>query len=194
MPGNVSGSGDNNGDNGNDCGSVGICGLVPIGLDSNTTYTDGSQITLQQGELGPGNWDLLALGGVGGANLRSNIADGFNSVISVGDWVTTEPGKKVGPVDQGFQDRLNTATSLYPNGTYTNHNLNDPRVLILPVVNWENQHGRSSVEVTAFATVWLDSYSQGQVIVNFISQVIPNSFGSPSAPYFGSRGSPQLTK
>ena len=62
------------------------------------------------------------------------------------------------------------------------------------MVDWENQHGRSSVEVTAFATVWLDSYSSGQVTVNFISQVIANSFGSPGAPYFGSRGAPILIK
>ena len=100
--------GDNNGANGTTCGSIGSCGLIPIGLDSNTVYSDGENITLQQGQLGPGNWDLLALGGVGGNNLRTNIADGYNSMVSVGDWVTTEPGKKVGPVDQGFQDRLNS--------------------------------------------------------------------------------------
>ena len=81
-----------------------------------------------------------------------------------------------------------------PSGTFSSHSLNDPRVLVLPVVDWENQNGRSSVEVTAFATVWLDSYSSGQVTVHFISQVIANSFGSPSAPYFGSRGSPILIK
>jgi len=193
-PGAVPPGGDDNGANGTTCGSIGSCDLIPIGLDSNTVYSDGENITLQQGEIGPGNWDLLALGGVGGNNLRTNIANGYNSMVSVGDWVTTEPGKKVGPVDQGFQDRLTQAASVDPGGTYLSHSLTDPRVLVLPVVDWENQHGRSSVEVTAFATVWLDSYSSGQVTVHFISQVIANSFGSPSAPYFGSRGAPILIK
>ncbi len=193
-PGQVPVGGDNNGANGDSCSTIGGCQLIPIGLDVNTVYSDGEQITLQQGQLGPGNWDLLALGGNGGANLRTNIADGFNSMISVGDWVTTEPGKKVGPVDQGFQDRLDSAASVDPNGTYSSHTLNDPRVMILPVVDWEHPNGRSSVEVMAFASVWLDSYSSGQVTVNFISQVVANSFGDPNAPYFGSRGTPTLTK
>ena len=193
-PGQVPSGGDDNGANGGTCAAIGSCDLIPIGLDKNTVYSDGESITLQQGELGPGNWDLLALGGVGGNNLRTNIANGYNSMVSVGDWVTTEPGKKVGPVDQGFQDRLDAAASVDPSGTYCSHSLNDPRVLVLPVVDWEDQNGRSSVEVTAFATVWLDSYSSGQVMVNFISQVAANSYGSPSAPYFGSRGAPILTK
>ena len=112
----------------------------------------------------------------------------------MGDWVTTEPGKKVGPVDQGFQDRLDNAASVDPAGTYLSHNLNDPRVMILPVVDWQHQNGRSAVQVKAFASVWLDSYDKGQVTVHFISQVIANSFGDPTAPYFGSRGTPNLTK
>jgi hypothetical protein len=193
-PGQVPPDGDNNGDNGSTCSAVGSCGLIPIGLDSNTVYTDGNQITLQQGQLGPGNWDLLALGGVGGSNLRTNISNGYNSMVSIGDWVTTEPGKKVGPVNQGFEDRLNAASSIDPNGTFGSHTLNDPRVLILPVVDWQHPNGRSSVEVKSFATVWLDSYSSGQVTVHFISQVIAHSFGSPGAPYFGSRGTPILVK
>jgi hypothetical protein len=194
-PSQVPPGGDNNGNNGADCGSVGACGLIPIGLDSHTIYTDGAQITLQQGQVGSGNWDLLALGGVGGNNLRSNIADGYNGMVSVGDNVTTEPGKKVGPVDQGFQDRLTLAASIDPSGTYSSHKLNNPRVLLVPVVDWsQGIHGRSTVPVTAFATVWLDSYSGGQVTVHFISQVVAKSFGNPNAPYFGSRGSPIMLK
>ena len=193
-PSQVPPGGDNSGNNGTTCGNTGDCQFIPIGLDFNTTYTDGTQIILQQGQVGAGNWDLLALGGVGGNNLRNNIADGYNGQVSVGDWVTTEPGKKVGPVDQGFQDRLNLAQSVDPTGTYASHQVNNPRVLVLPVVDWEHPNGRSSVLVMAFASVWLDSYSGGQVTVHFISQVIANSFGDPSAPYFGSRGSPVLIK
>ncbi len=193
-PSQVPAGGDNNGNNGTACANTANCGFIPIGLDSNTGYSDGKQIILQQGQVGPGNWDLLALGGVGGNNLRTNIANGYNGMVSVGDWVTTEPGKKVGPVDQGFQDRLTLAQSVDPNGTYSNHALNDPRVLVVPVVNWEGQNGRSQVQVTAFASVWLDGYNGGKVTINFISQVIADSFGDPNAPYFGARGYPFLTR
>jgi len=194
MPASIPAGGDNNGNNGTTCASIGACGLVPIGLDSNTTYKDGAQVVLQQGQLGPGNWDLLALGGTGGSNLRTNIADGYDSIVTVGDWLTTEPGKKVGPVDQGFQDRLNQAETIDPTGTYASHVLANTRVMVLPVVDWEGQNGRSQVQLKAFATVWLDSYSGGKVTVHFISQVIANSFGDPSAPLFGARGAPIVIK
>lgn len=193
-PSQVPVGGDNNGNNGTTCSTTAQCQLVPVGLDSGTTYSDGSQITLQQGQVGPGNWDLLALGGTGGNNLRSNIANGYNGMVSVNDWVTTEPGKKVGPVDQGFQDRLTLAASVDPSGTYSNHKPNNPRVIVLPVVNWSGQNGRKQVQVTAFASLWLDSYSGGNVTVHFISQVVANSFGDPNAPFFGSRGSPILKR
>ncbi len=176
------------------CDNTGDCQVIPIGLDHNTVYSANEQINLQQGQVGPGNWDLLALGGVGGSNLRTNIADGYSGEISVGDWVTTEPGKKVGPVDQGFQDRLDAAAISDPNGTYLSHSPTDPRVLVLPVVDWEGQNGRSQVQVDAFATVWLDSYSGGQVTVNFISQTVANSYGDPNAPNFGGVGHPILTQ
>jgi Flp pilus assembly protein TadG len=193
-PGAIPAGGDNNGNNGVTCTTTCSCGLIPIGLNSTTIYTNGSQITLQQGQVGPGNWDLLALGGVGGNNLRSNIANGYNGMITVGDWLTTEPGKKVDPVDQGFQDRLNCASLSDPLGTSSSHAMTNARVMILPVVDWQNQNGRTTVQAKAFATVWLDSYNKGAITVHFISQVVANSFGDPSAPFFGSRGTPRLTK
>jgi hypothetical protein len=110
----------------------------------------------------------------------------------VGDWVDTEPGRKVGPVDQGFQDRIDAGNSSDPTGTYLSHSATDPRVLVLPIVDWEDQNGRKLVQVDAFATVWLDSYNGGVVNVHFISQVVANSYGSASAPNFGGHGQPVL--
>ena len=195
-PGTIPVGGDNNGNNGTTCSTTCSCGVLPIGLDANTVYSDGAQITLQQGEVGPGNWDLLALGATGGNNLRTNIANGYNGMITVGDWLTTEPGKKVGPVDQGFQDRLSCASTSDPFGTYSSHAVTNARVLIMPVVDWEHQNGRNSVQVKAFATVWLDNYTNGAVTVHFISQVVDNSFGSltTATSFFGSRGTPKLTR
>jgi Flp pilus assembly protein TadG len=195
-PGSVPLGGTNNGNNGVTCSTTCSCGLIPIGLNSSTLYSDGSPITLQQGQVGPGNWDLLALGGVGGNNLRTNVANGYNGMITVGDWITTEPGKKVGPVDQGMQDRLTCAAASDPSGTSSSHAVTNARVMIMPVVDWQHQNGRNTVQVKAFATVWLDAYNNGAITVHFISQVVANSFGdaSASAPFFGSRGTPRLTK
>ncbi len=187
--------GDNNGNNGVYCSNTGDCSLLPIGLDSHTTYTKGTVVALQQGELGAGNWDLLALGSPGANALRSNIATGYNGMVSVGDWVTTKPGKNVGPVDQGFQDRIDLANTTDPSSTHSSHKLTNPRVVVLPVVDWTTAKGRSSVKVTAFATLWIDSYNKGQVNAYFIDQVIANTFGDPSVTStFGGKGIPILLK
>ena len=119
---------------------------------------------------------------------------GYNGMVSVTDWLTTEPGKKVGPVDQGFQDRLNQAQIVDAKGTFASHALTNPRVMVLPVVDWEHQNGRSQTQTKAFATVWLDSYNGGQVTVHFISQVVAHSVGSSSAPDYGGRCAPSLCK
>jgi hypothetical protein len=170
--------------------SVGQFGIVPIGIDSATSYQRDQPVTLNYGQVGAGNWGSLALGGDGGNNLRTNIANGYNGPISIGDWITTEPGKKVGPIDQGFGDRLTAGENSYPSGTFSSHDLNDPRVITIPMVNWANINGRSQVQVTGFAELWLDSVSGGTIDAHFIEQVTPDSSGSASAPSNGAQSPP----
>lgn len=53
-------------------------GVTPIGIDYRTSYSAGQPVTLIQGQVGPGNWGPLALGGSGRAICRriSNMATG----------------------------------------------------------------------------------------------------------------------
>ena len=142
---------------GNICSAIGQCDVIPIGLDSSTPYTFDQPVTLNYDQVGPGNWGSLALGGTGGSNLRTNIADGYQGPLAINQWVDTEPGKKTGPIDQGFSDRISLAQSEYPSGTFLDHNPADPRVIILPMVNWNSPNGRSEVEITGFAALWVVS-------------------------------------
>jgi len=109
--------------------SVGACGLIPIGLDNATTYAYQQPITLNQGpgangQWGPGDWGSLALGGNGGNVLRSDIANGYMGQVSIGN-VLTEPGKAVGPIDQGFTDRINAGLTQDPSGDRSDGGLLD---------------------------------------------------------------------
>jgi hypothetical protein len=61
----------------------------------------------QQSAIGPGNFQLLRLGGNGAAVLRENLAGGYDGCINVGDTLPTQPGNDVGPVFQGLNTRLN---------------------------------------------------------------------------------------
>lgn len=179
---------------GNICSIIGQCDVLPIGLDSSTTYSKDESITLNYQQVGPGNWGSLALGGTGGSNERTNIADGYQGPLAIGQWVDTEPGKKTGPVDQGFNDRISAGQSEFPNDTYQSYNPADPRAVILPMVVWNSPNGRSQVEITGFAAVWIDSVSGGTIQANFIDVEAFDSTGSPTAPFAGARGRPVLVK
>jgi len=58
-------------------------------------------------EVGPGNFQLVRLGGgQGGAAVRENMAGDFAGCLTSGDSIPTEPGNTVGPVVQGLNTRL----------------------------------------------------------------------------------------
>ncbi|HUY28765.1 MAG TPA: pilus assembly protein TadG-related protein [Candidatus Binataceae bacterium] len=172
--------------------STGDYPLIPIGLDYSTPYSYDQPVQLNYGSVGAGNWGSLAMGGVGGSNLRSNIADGYSGPVSIGDWITTEPGKKVGPVDQGFGDRISASKSANPNASFSDHTANDPRAVVLPLVDWSTAQGRSSVVCKGFVMVWLDSVSGGTIQAHFIQQVVPNSLPNSQAADNGALGVPRL--
>jgi Flp pilus assembly protein TadG len=180
------------------CSSVALCNVLPIGLDFSTPYTFNQSVTLNQqgsaGQYGPGNWGSLALGGTGGSNERTNIANGYGGALAINQWVTTEPGFKKGPVDQGFNDRISNGQSNFPSGTFDAHSPIDPRVIILPMVVWNSPNGRSQVEIMAFAALWVDSVSGGTINAHFIDTASFNSTGDPNAPFRGARGRAQLIK
>jgi hypothetical protein len=168
--------------------------LIPIGLDWQTPYNYDQPVTLNYQQVGPGDWGSLALGGTGGANERSNLANGYSGPISVGDWITTEPGKKVGPVDQGITDRLNSGNGKYSAATFASHPFDDPRAVVLPLVDWSTAQGRGAVLCHGFAMVWIDSVNGGTIQAHFIRQVVPDSLPNTQIADTGARGIPALTK
>jgi len=59
------------------------------------------------GDVGPGNFRLIRLGGgQGAADVREAMAGSYAGCISSGQTVPTEPGNTVGPVVQGLNTRF----------------------------------------------------------------------------------------
>ncbi len=168
-------------------------GLVPIGLQYGTSLTPYEQITLKlapaQGSVGPGNWEPLAMGYTpssdpGGSAYKTNIEYGYQSVININDMIYTEPGNLVGPTQQGIDYRLSEASST---GTVTDHPLNDPQVITIPIVNFNDPNGSSQVQVMGFAEFWIVSVNgQGNITGEFIDQVTAGGTPSSTAPIDGS--------
>lgn len=87
-----SGSGDNDSSSGNTDTPPEVCGEQP------PDDPDG---------VGPGNYQLLRLGGNGGSFVRDNLAGGYQGCASILGNIDTEPGVTTGPVAQGLNTRFN---------------------------------------------------------------------------------------
>lgn len=160
-------------------------GALPIGISIQTTYSFGQNITLHQGGVGPGNWDALALGCTGAACFSANLANGYAGTISVGDTLTSEPGKKVGPTQSGVDARVAAGQSSDPGGTWSDHSLTDPRVGIVPVVDWTGCNGRCSVPVKGFAAVWISGANGSDINAVFIGALAVGAVPSQTGANFG---------
>ncbi len=153
-----------------------VNGVVPIGVDYQTGYTYGAQMILKNGQVGAGNWGALAFGGTGASNYKSNVENGYAGMISVGDMVETEPGNIVGPTQTAVQYRISMGQNQYSTGTFQSHDLNDPRVMLIPLMDFADAQGRSSVQVMGFAVVWVSSVdSNGSIACYFIQQSVPSA-------------------
>lgn len=161
-------------------------GITPLGVDYRTNLNFGNQVVLKQGQVGAGNWDPLALGGQGADQYRSNLQDGYQGKVSAGDYINTETGNVVGPTTQGIGARISNGQSMYPSATFMNHTLDDPRIVVVPVVDFSNINGQSQVPVKGFAVMWVaNSDQQGNITCYFMHQSIPDAITDPNASAFG---------
>jgi Flp pilus assembly protein TadG len=155
-------------------------GIVPIGVQFNTAYTKGQQMTIYEG-VAPGNWGALALGGSGASTFSDNLANGYQANVNVNDLlsVQTKTGVMDGPVKRGIDARISAGMSADPGGTFSSHTLDDARVMLVPMVDFAGIAGSSQVPVKGFAEVWLVGISGGGstlgINVVFIDQVVPKA-------------------
>ncbi|HXZ87194.1 MAG TPA: pilus assembly protein TadG-related protein [Candidatus Binataceae bacterium] len=168
--------------------------ILPVGIDSQTTYSYGQTVTLMHGNghgcgehgLGPGNWGALALGGNGANNFSNNVTNGYSCRVHVGDCVDTEPGKMTGPVRSSFDNRIQCGASRYPSASCSNHTLDDPRAVTVPICDFTGANGKSSVAVKGFAVLWLLGVDDDLGIqATFIQQVSPGSTPSSAGCGYG---------
>lgn len=100
--------------------------------------------------------------------------------------VTTETGLSTGPIRSAFNFLINEGQSVDPGGTFASHTPNDPRVLIVPMVDFSGINGNSQVPVKGFAALWLVSInSKNDIQTYFIDEVAPGSTPDPNAPDYG---------
>ncbi|HEX8723218.1 MAG TPA: pilus assembly protein TadG-related protein [Pyrinomonadaceae bacterium] len=167
---------------------TGVCDFLPVSvIDYGVPITEGNTYTFRAapaGGVSPGNYQLLAVAGAGGQDVRVGIASGVNACASPGEEyaVDTKTGVTSGPVRVGINTRfgdygpqvtpqmqppdLNVMEGIdytaYKNGTskkssaYPELAVAGRRVVIIPIVK-QNEYdpGRNVVKFNRFGLFFL---------------------------------------
>lgn len=104
-----------------------VCGNAAAGAPGYWGYTPNAPAVLKkstpggQSAVGPGNFQLIQLGGPGAAIVRENMAGSFGACITGGTSIQTQTGNEAGPVAQGLNTRfgeysgpMHNAQATYP--------------------------------------------------------------------------------
>ena len=94
-----------------------ICNFLPVSvIDYGTPITEGQTYTFRAGtsnSVSPGNYQILAVAGEGGKDVRIGLAQGVDRCASPGEEfaVDTKPGQTAGAVRQGLNTRFDEYTT-----------------------------------------------------------------------------------
>jgi hypothetical protein len=88
-----------------------VCGNSAAGAANLWGYTLNAPQTLKSAapgssQVGPGNFQLIQLGGTGANLVRQNLAGGYAGCAATGNTVHTETGNATGPTAQGLNTRF----------------------------------------------------------------------------------------
>ncbi len=110
------------------------------------------------------------------------------ATVQIGDVLYGKPGLRIGQVRSALADRLSRAAQPpYDQDTWDNFHASNPRVMIVPLVDYIGGCGRNArYRVVRFAALWLESiYFRGchsRIYARFVRYVASQAYPDPSAP------------
>jgi Flp pilus assembly protein TadG len=166
-----------------------FCNWLPVSvIDYGTPIAPGNLYTFRAGSgnsISPGNYQILAVAGRGGKDVRVGLAAGVDMCASPGEVyeVDTKPGVTSGPVRQGINTRFDDYQSSHVNPTdmppdtnikeninYDQYKAGSPstapkhtgvagrRVVVIPIVKQEEyDQGRNTVKFNRFGAFFLQN-------------------------------------
>lgn len=158
--------------------------------DKQYVLKEGAGKSVDDGFRIHGNFGALALGGRGANNYKNNLKYGYDGIITIGDWVETEPGNMSGPTYDGVTYLLNQCTH---NCTPENYRPDCPRVIIVPIFDPSTlEQGRDDVRIVGFGAFLLEGVegrgNESTVTGTFLQMAPPPDVSydiDPDAPDYG---------
>ncbi|BEP27720.1 pilus assembly protein TadG-related protein [Helicovermis profundi] len=146
-------------------------GVKPLAV-KNFNFTYGDEIILKEGagDGENGNYGALALGGNGASIFSNNLENGYDSTISIGDELLTEPGNIVSALNI-IKNNINGDSS-----TFEDYSENSIRLWTVPLIDSFDIYGRDYVVVVGFAEFFVENIDihagKGEIGGRFIKYVI----------------------
>jgi len=152
-------------------------GVVPFGIPDQT-LNYGVEYQLKAGshdDYGSGNYGALAFEFRGASSYENNLKYGYNGIIRVGDWVSTEPGNMSGPTKRGVNYRLNQCPHT-PQCTIDHYYPNCPRIMIVPIFDPTQLSGRDEVRIVGFGAFLLkgvEGSGNQSIVTGYFLKMVP---------------------
>jgi Flp pilus assembly protein TadG len=166
-------------------------GGVGFFTDCDSSYT----LKVGAGNSSQGNFQLLDypdcneddFTGSGGAAVRYYTENGYQCCFGLGtEFNLTEPGNKVGPLQQGLQARWDSDTDKTSH-CYQDYVGNGNRIFITPIIQSFDVNGKKMVRIVDWAAFFLTYRPQGSMAQQgvqgqFIQYVAPGGFDADAPP------------
>jgi len=109
-------------------------------------------------ESGTAGWyGALELSGTGANIYETDLANGYDGTLRVGQIVDVKHGNMSGPTADGINTRLRRDTSV-PRNTFVNYNRDAPQIVYIPIVRIISESGNSihEVQIVGFSAFFLE--------------------------------------
>jgi len=134
----------------------------------------------------PGWYGALELSGTGADTYETDLANGYEGTLSVGQILDVKHGDMSGPTAKGIKTRIDSDTRV-PKNTIDNYENNAPQIVHIPIVEIISENGNSiqQVQIVGFAAFFLkgvagngnNSIVTGRFIGTLPSNGQSNNFG-----------------
>lgn len=127
-------------------------GIRPVAVEA-YSYSFGDLVTLKEGagDGTTGNYGAVSFGPTGASVFQDFLINGYDSELSVGDIIATEPGNMAGTILK-LNQYLSSDYS-----TYLDYEPDSIRLWTIPVVDSLDVSGRADVEIIAFAQFFVET-------------------------------------
>ncbi|MFP5105677.1 pilus assembly protein TadG-related protein [Neobacillus sp. C211] len=150
-------------------------GITPIAVEE-SQIPNGKELTCTNPGKTHGNCGFLALDGTGASNLADALRNG--NIYSVGNQVKTEPGEMWGPVSSTINELINSDSNKPHCQSAETADSQCKRVINIVVIDtWDGANGRDTLNVTGFATYWIDGFDNKTLMGEFIKRLQPGEIG-----------------